>query len=228
MAEQQNNKEIIYFLAYLRRKLSTSYCFFSVLRDATSGLQGSPIGSVRYMDGYFRHPTTREYFQSRISPPVCFKIPANALLQIRRTPNPKNPFGDPRLPQLAIRPSGQKQERKSLPITKFLPLTSRLFSLVPQGQSVYRLPPFVLPERIVFKLQDACKENKTVFLIGTRKVNPDSEFGKCCLQCPHIKKVFLLSFSWKLTQPVSSCYRPVSDGISRYKDYYQIVWAIWA
>ena len=26
------------------------------------------------MDGYFRHPTTREYFQSRIPPPVCFKI----------------------------------------------------------------------------------------------------------------------------------------------------------
>ena len=44
--------------------------------------------------GYFWHPTSRAYFQSRISPRFRFKIP-NPELQIREIPQPEKLIGDP-------------------------------------------------------------------------------------------------------------------------------------
>ena len=69
--------------------------------------RGSPIGffnpviptqnfvQSRNPEGYFWHPTSRVYFQSRISPRFCFQIP-NPELQIREIPDPEKPIGDPR------------------------------------------------------------------------------------------------------------------------------------
>ena len=51
--------------------------------------------SSRNPNSYFRHPASREYFQSRILPPFCFKIPTNPGLQTRQIPNPQKPVGDP-------------------------------------------------------------------------------------------------------------------------------------
>ena len=51
--------------------------------------------SSRNPNSYFRHPASRENFQSRILPPFCFKIPRNPSLQTRQTPNPQKPVGDP-------------------------------------------------------------------------------------------------------------------------------------
>ena len=48
----------------------------------------------RNPEGYFWHPTSRVYFQSRISPRFCFQIP-NPELQIREIPDPEKPIGDP-------------------------------------------------------------------------------------------------------------------------------------
>lgn len=46
----------------------------------------------RSPDGYFRHPASRAYFQSRNSPPYCFEIP-NPGLQIRQIQHPETPLG---------------------------------------------------------------------------------------------------------------------------------------
>ena len=48
-----------------------------------------PVGNP---DGYFWHLISRIYFQSRISPRFCFKIP-NPELQVRNIPNPEKPTG---------------------------------------------------------------------------------------------------------------------------------------
>ena len=44
----------------------------------------------RNPEGYFWRPTSREYFQSRISPRFCFQI-LNPEIQIREIPNPVKP-----------------------------------------------------------------------------------------------------------------------------------------
>ena len=71
-------------------------------------LRGSPIGffnpviptqnfvQSRNPDGYFWHPTSQAYFQSRILPRFWFKIP-NPEPQIREIPDPEKPIGDDRL-----------------------------------------------------------------------------------------------------------------------------------
>ena len=46
----------------------------------------------RNLDGYFWHPTSRAYCQSRILPRFCFKIP-NPELQIREIQDPETSFG---------------------------------------------------------------------------------------------------------------------------------------
>ena len=46
----------------------------------------------RNPDGYFRHPASRAYFQSRISP-ILLQDPDTGL-QIRQIPHPENPTGD--------------------------------------------------------------------------------------------------------------------------------------
>ena len=68
--------------------------------------RGSPIGffnpviptqnfvQSRNPEGYFWHPISRVYFQSRISPRFCFQVP-NPELQIREIPHPEKPIGDP-------------------------------------------------------------------------------------------------------------------------------------
>ena len=55
-------------------------------------------------DCYLRHPASRIpcIFQYQVSPPYCFKIP-NPGLQIRRIPDPENPFDDLQLFPLDFR-----------------------------------------------------------------------------------------------------------------------------
>ena len=50
----------------------------------------------RNPEGYFWHPTSRAYFQSRIPPWFCCKIP-NPELQIREIPYHRKPIGNPLL-----------------------------------------------------------------------------------------------------------------------------------
>ena len=50
----------------------------------------------RNPDGYFWHPTSRAYFQSRKSPQLCFKISNPGELQIREIPGPEKTIKDPR------------------------------------------------------------------------------------------------------------------------------------
>ena len=52
------------------------------------------FGQSRNPEGYFWHPTSRAYFQSRISPRFPFKIP-NPEPQIREIPHPEKLIGDP-------------------------------------------------------------------------------------------------------------------------------------
>ena len=48
----------------------------------------------RNPEGYFWHPTSQAYFQSRTSPLFCSKIP-NPELQMRELPGPEKPIEDP-------------------------------------------------------------------------------------------------------------------------------------
>ena len=48
----------------------------------------------RNPEGYFWHPTSQAYFQSRNSPLFCSKIP-NPELQMRELPGPEKPVEDP-------------------------------------------------------------------------------------------------------------------------------------
>ena len=54
------------------------------------------FGQSRNPEGYFWHPTSRAYFQSRISPRFRFKIP-NPEPQIREILHPEKLIGDPQL-----------------------------------------------------------------------------------------------------------------------------------
>ena len=60
-------------------------------------------------EGYFWHPTSRVYFQSRISSRFCFQIP-NPELQIREIPDPEKPIGDPHLRVIRTRNSQACEE----------------------------------------------------------------------------------------------------------------------
>ena len=50
----------------------------------------------RNPEGYFWHPTSQVYFQSRTSPQFCFKIPNPAELQVWEILGPEKPIEDPR------------------------------------------------------------------------------------------------------------------------------------
>lgn len=119
----------------MRRKLSTSYCFFL-------GFKASYFWTTRILNrvnpvyGWlFRHPTTREHFKPRISPPVCFKIPANPLLQMRRTPNPENLLETLDCRSLWSGLLVRSRWENPFPLLNFFPLprlASRLFALFPK------------------------------------------------------------------------------------------------
>ena len=96
-------------------------------------IRGSPIGffypviptqifgQSRNPEGYFWHPTSHAYLQSRISPRFPFKIP-NPEPQIRQIPHPEKLIGDP-----LIRLSLRKQPTFGDATTGF-PARCRLFS----------------------------------------------------------------------------------------------------
>ena len=102
-------KKPVSFIYALRGPLH-SINFFSFDKCV---IRGSPIGffypviptqifgQSRNPEGYFWHPTSRAYFQSRISPRFPFKIP-NPEPQIRQIPHPEKLIGDP-LIRLSLR-----------------------------------------------------------------------------------------------------------------------------
>ena len=59
------------------------------------------VGQSRNPEGYFWHPTSRAYFQSRISPRFRLKIP-NPESQIREIPHPEKLIGDPLIQVIEI------------------------------------------------------------------------------------------------------------------------------
>ena len=97
------------YIAQKRLCLSSLFLIIgSSLHKNDTQIRGSPIGffnpviptkdfvQYRNSEGYFWHPTSRVYFQSRISPRFCFQIP-NPELQIKEIPDPQKPIGDPQI-----------------------------------------------------------------------------------------------------------------------------------
>ena len=93
------------FANQIERKFETSFRYFveSVVGPEQGGSPKgffNPVIPTRNSsqscnpEGYFWHPTSRAYFQSRISPRFCFQIP-NPELQIREISDPGKPIGDP-------------------------------------------------------------------------------------------------------------------------------------
>ena len=81
---------------------------FHVWFRLACGYRRSPIGffnrvipthvfaQSRNPDGYYLHPRSRAYFQSRISPPFCFNIPESWQI-----PDPEKPIGESQYSRLS-------------------------------------------------------------------------------------------------------------------------------
>ena len=83
-------------------------CIFHVWFRLACGYRRSPIGffnrvipthvfaQSRNPDGYYLHPRSRAYFQSRISPPFCFNIPESWQIS-----DPEKPIGESQYSRLS-------------------------------------------------------------------------------------------------------------------------------